>query len=329
MINLEVFFKNHFDNKNISDNNLRLFAEVHLQRIAANNPGGIYTTRITATTTAYTNYFGAISSEDVKEAVQQGLTITMNNAMTGFVDKVQQKEGIVRGTWGKESEEYQEFFPHGLDEYDQISLATAGLLMNRMVAASTAHVADLGAPFVTLFTDLRTTFQDARTAQLATMGEVEGLKSTAANTRDALEIELMKNLLITASNNVGDITMMPDYFDQSIIRRSGVADEGEGVVFTGPVAEATNEYINTDEVENATEETEAKFENPGTKPLRYYFAHAQGDAPGPATIFVDVAPGSSDTKTLGEMGWNPDTNSLLHVQVVGSGEGEYKVTAMV
>jgi hypothetical protein len=51
MINLETFFKNHFDTKEISDNNLKLFAEDHLQRITANNPGGIYSSGITASTT--------------------------------------------------------------------------------------------------------------------------------------------------------------------------------------------------------------------------------------------------------------------------------------
>lgn len=49
MINLQIFFKNHFDTQFISDDNMRKFADNHLQRLVVNNPGGIYTPIITDT----------------------------------------------------------------------------------------------------------------------------------------------------------------------------------------------------------------------------------------------------------------------------------------
>lgn len=84
MINLETLFKNHFNTDRISDDNMQKFAEIHLQRMSANNGGGEFTQMITDTTTAYTGYFGAITDEDTKFAVQQGLTIAMNNSMKAF-----------------------------------------------------------------------------------------------------------------------------------------------------------------------------------------------------------------------------------------------------
>jgi hypothetical protein len=284
MINLKVFFKNHLDTDKVSDDHMKEFTEIHLQRLTANNPGGIYSTMITDTTTVYTAYFGAISNEDLKFALQQGCTITMKASLKSFIQTVQQKEGIIKGTWGKGSAEYQQFLPHGLTEYDQATLANAELLMNRMVGAATANSADLPAGFVTLFTGLRTTFTDARTAQLTVMGEVSGLKTTSETTRNDVEVQLMKNILIIASNNVGYPQRVSTYFNQSLIRRrhhSGVIiDTQEGSI-------ALNEVINIDLPEDITnpDDLTFKFENPGTVPYRVYAAATDNAVPGAAAYF--------------------------------------------
>ena len=112
MINLETIFKNHFNTDRISDDNIQKFAEINLQRMSANNGGGEFTQMIADTTAAYTGYFGAITDEDTKFAVQQGLTIAMNNAMKGFQDWISKKAvHQVIAAFGEDSPEYQEFFP--------------------------------------------------------------------------------------------------------------------------------------------------------------------------------------------------------------------------
>ena len=58
MLNLINFFRILFNTSRISDLNLRKFCEDNLQRMIANNPGGIYTILITDTTTAYNGYYG-------------------------------------------------------------------------------------------------------------------------------------------------------------------------------------------------------------------------------------------------------------------------------
>jgi len=142
MINIETFFRNHLDTPKISDFNMRKFAEINLQRMMANNPGGIYTQLVTDTTTAYNDYYGAISDDDTKTAIKDGATVGMNDAMGAFKDSASQKEGIVRGTYGKDSPTYQEFYPHGITEYSDASLENVGVLMDRMVNAATTHQAD-------------------------------------------------------------------------------------------------------------------------------------------------------------------------------------------
>ena len=227
MLNLEIMFKNHFDTDKISDNNLRKFAEDQIQRMISNNPGGIYNQLITNTTAAYNGYFGSITNEDTKTAIKEGATIGMNTAMKAFQDAASQKEGTIRGNYGAKSATYQEFYPHGITEYTKANLGNVNTLMDRMVKAATAHAADLGAPFVTLFTNLQNDFVTLRTAQLKLIGEVAGKKDATVTTRDTVELQICKNVLLIASNNVGNLEAVNTYFNQSIIRSEQKDEKSE------------------------------------------------------------------------------------------------------
>lgn len=218
MLNLTKFAVNHFDTDRISDDNMKKLAETTWQRLMANNPGNIYDQLITDTATAYTDYYGSVTDEDVKTAIKEGSTVAMNGALKTFKATVSQKEGIVRGTYGADSPTYQEFFPHGISEYSNATLANAQTLYDRMVTAATAHVAELTAAFVTLFTNLKTDFVAKRDAQLLLIGGVKGLKKATAINRDVLEKQMMTNLLTVALNNIGNPDAIDIYFDQSFLK---------------------------------------------------------------------------------------------------------------
>ena len=227
MMNMETFFINHFNTTRISDDNMKKFAEVHLQRLAANNGGGAFTTMITDTTTAYTGYYGSMTDEDTKFAIQQGLTVAMNNVVETFKNAVSQKEGIVKGNFGKDSPEYQEFFPLGITEYRTATLANIELLMERFADAANTHVAVVGLAFVTEFQGYLAGFRAAREAQLFKIGEVAESKTGTSVQRDSLEDELMKNVHLVGAMFVGDVNRCMDFFDQSFIRDSKTDDDEE------------------------------------------------------------------------------------------------------
>jgi hypothetical protein len=229
MMNMETFFKNHFNTKEISDENLRKFAEIHLQRMSAKKGGGAFTAMITDTTTAYTNYFGSINDEDTKFAVQQGLTITMNNAVENFKKAVSQKEGIVRGNFGKDSREYQEFFPNGVTEYSKATLQNVEMLMQRFADAATRYTVQLGGALVTEFQGYLAAFQTARASQLLKIGEVVDSKTDTSFKRDDVENELMKNVHLVGAMFVGDINTCMDFFDQSFVRDPKESEDEEPV----------------------------------------------------------------------------------------------------
>lgn len=227
MIKLETFFKNHFDTDRISDDNLRKFTEIHLQKLAAKNTGGEFTQMITDTTDAYNLYFGKIVDEDTKFAVQQGLTITVNNAVETFKAAVRRRAGLIVSVFGENSAQYQEFFPLGLTEYSNATLQNVETLMNRMVNAATKYSVELTPAVATEFQGYLTTYQTARTAQLLKKGEVTDAKSATSDNRDVVEVQLMKNVLTIAAMFVGNVSACVDFFDQSFIRGSNDDEDDE------------------------------------------------------------------------------------------------------
>lgn len=257
MINLGTLAKNHFDTVEISNPNMRTMSEKTLQSFSANNPGGIYSAIITEHTTAHTNYYGAITDEDVKFSLQQGATIAVNDSVTLFKSTVHQKEGTIRGLWAETTPEYQAFFPLGLAEYSQANLSNVETLFERMATHSTSHLAELSQPFVDLFTGLRDSFLAARANQLNLMGIVEGKRITKNLKRDVLEIVLMKAALTVALNNIGNPSIMSLYFDQSFLSVSDSEETFGDDILSGetdnvfektlkPTDEVTLEAFDTD-----------------------------------------------------------------------------------
>ncbi len=312
MINLKTFFINHFDTKAISDDTMKELTQKHLVSMSENNPGNIYDTLITDTTQVYTNYFGAMTDEATKIAIKEGKTVTMNVKLTEFKDFVSQQEGLIRSKWGVKSAEYQEFYPQGITEYLQATLASIEQIMVRYINAATTYQLDLGAPFVTDVTTLSDEFIAARQSQISLMAIVEGKKSETSVKRDVVEIQLMKNLLIIASNNVGDETKVEDYFDQSLIRPQKERTYS-GEVLQGETANVVERSFG--------EHDEIKCSHTGTDVWKVCLAPTAGDACANGII---VNPDEEITVTASELG-DYENNHFLNITNTGASDGSYSV----
>ena len=312
-MDLKRFPVNQFDTIKISDDNLKKFSEIAMQRFIANNPGSTYDVIIAEITAAHTDYYGAITDEDVKTAVKEGSTIAMNGALKLFKETVSQKEGIVRGTYGADTPTYQEFFPHGLTEYSNATLANAEMLMDRMVTASTAHVADLTAAFVTLFTNLKTSFVAKRTAQMNLIGEVQGKKAVTSGNRNVLEVVLMKSVLTVAINNIGNPDAIDIYFDQSFLKPASQK------TFSGLVGALLTITVDSRIYKS---EQEIKLYNNGNGVLAFSLS-PEKDVTG--AVSVVLSPHEEKIVTASELG---DVNTCKYLNVENKDadlEGDYKV----
>ena len=220
MMQLERFFENPFDTREISDDNLKKFSEDCLRRMSAGlgdagDPEGI----LAATAAAHDGYFGALTDEDTKTALRKALTISMNGVLVEFQRTVSRREGTIRGEFGADSPQYTEFFPGGLTEYANATLANVETLMKRMATAAKKYEAALGKPFVDRFAGLLAQFKTARTAQLEGKGGVAASNTLTKEKRDALLLQLFDDLLVLARRHKDEPERAAEYFDQSIIRR--------------------------------------------------------------------------------------------------------------
>ena len=315
MLDLRNFFKNHFNSSQVSDDNLRKFAEDHLQRLTANNTGNLYTSLLADTQVLYDDFNTIIKKEDQTFSQQQGKTLTTDNVISDFVQMVSRKEGAVRSEFGKDSPEYQEFFPNGLSEYHQVSKANAEMLMERMKNAGQTYIAQLGQNFVTIFDTFFTQYITARQQQLQTIAKVGALKSDAEIAREKLTNQLMRNLLIISADFIGYTDRLDDYFDQSIVRRVNSKNDGT-VVSLAPANSITNI-----ESQGLTQTTEVTFHNLSNVPLR--IGMSSDNVSLPANIGLTIAPNSTELTTISSLG-NPN-DTFLNVENLSNINADYEV----
>ena len=322
MINLEVFFSNHFNTERISDDKMDLFAQDHIARLKANNPGNIYDPVITNTESAYNGYFSSKTKESVSAAQKEAATVNVEKYAKEFIDLASMKEGIIRGTWGKESSQYQEFYPHGITEYTKATRASMNELMDRYLQAATNYAAELPANFIDTFTLLINNYKTSRDLQLGKMGNVAGDKLETAQNRDILETQLMSNVLVIANNNIGNMDVMKVYFTQHYIERSA-RSQGDPL--------APEEYISgtaaageKSEILHGgfTGDSEFIFRNTGETILRFYTANLPAD-PVPGTV-LEIAAGEEATALASALG-SEDNLYLMVYNVDTENEGEYAV----
>jgi hypothetical protein len=300
MIDFSVFFKNHLSTGKVSDDNMNRFSQDSLQRLIANNPVGIYTPLIDATTPAYNNYFKALNTEAHSASVKEGATVSVDQLKQEFINLVSMKEGIIKGTWGKDSPQYQQFFPLGVEEYHKSTKANIQMLMARWITACEDFVSELPASFADPFIAIRTSYETARTQQLNHIGTTDGNKLATSNMRSILEVQLMKNLITVALNNIGNPDAVNVYFDQSIIRhpsRKKEEGEPEEETLTGAVEAESKATILHGGFDANTSFT---LINSGSTALQFYTANMPEDAV-PGTR-VELQPGEEVETYASEMG---------------------------
>lgn len=219
MMDLNRLFKNYFDSLLISDDSIRKFTEIHLQRLKADNAGGQFNPIVADTENAYNQYFGSITSEDMKFSEQQGMTISVTNTLKKFRLFVQKNEGLIRSQFGKTSAEYQEFIPFGMKEYWHLNLSNVQSAMERFYKAADRHSATIGSDLKNTAETILNEFKEARKKQLIKKGEVSEKKTSTHERRKTLELQLIKNLHYIGYLFPADVDKCNNYYDQSFLRR--------------------------------------------------------------------------------------------------------------
>lgn len=218
MLDLRTLFKNHFDTVRVSDDALRKFAQDHVARLKANNQNGGYARMLADTERVYKSYCEAIDTEDANFATQQGSTMNVDKLMDEFKKSVSRYEGAVRAEFGVGSNEYQQFFPNGMTEYNQATKANIEMLMARLDAMFSKHASNFSPNVVNMFAKYAQDYNTARNEQLVKFGNTGMYKQQTAQVRAKLEHILAQNLLLIAAEHIGQPQMLNVFFDQSIVQ---------------------------------------------------------------------------------------------------------------
>lgn len=217
MLHLNRLAIDIFAQHDLSDANLRAFADDHLIRLANNNPGGIYDSMIATTTIAYTAYYGNMTTEAVKKAVAEGHTKDTRLAKAALMARLRKQNALLEFKFGQDSGIYQQFFPQGMNAFNTAGLDVLGLLLVPYITAASAHLQADYATEVDTITVLTTAYNDARTAQRVAFSAKNATATARRANRKALTKQMTRNFLIIASNNVDNIDRFDNLYDAGLL----------------------------------------------------------------------------------------------------------------
>ncbi|MES2619288.1 MAG: hypothetical protein V4615_00435 [Bacteroidota bacterium] len=313
---LSKYFENPFEGKDITVTRLIIFAVSHLSKLIAFNVGNIYDTIITDTTNKIQALQNAVDAEDVEEDQSIGATLGKNTARKTLQKFISDKEGIIKGTFGKDSVTYKEFFPNGLEAFHKATDQEFITLVNSFKTKVTNHVADLGVPFQTAVNNAVAAFAAAMGLHVTETGEIDPASVTILTAQHDLAVQLQVNLFTVGINNSGgpaDI-IASKFFDESLL----FAEHHKSIFKAHPAPNSTVPVC-------AFAYQPGKsfhMKNKGAKPLSFRFS-VDGILVGTE---YNVAPGEQVDKNFPDFYVTGDTLVCINSEAVA---GNYEVDELV
>ncbi|MEI6852891.1 MAG: hypothetical protein WCL06_08615 [Bacteroidota bacterium] len=176
-----------------------------------------YAQLVIDTKDAWQKVFGNLETYDADKNLQQSFTIQLNQKLNEFLDKAIELEGLVAFKFKKTSGAYQEFYPHGRDEYHQATQENIFILMKRMIDGAHKYPTELGATLEAEFTTIRDDFQIIWDLQKAKKEDVKDAIPDFTIKVHILYDQLYKNMLVILAENHLHPEKMLVFFDETIV----------------------------------------------------------------------------------------------------------------
>ena len=271
------------------------------------NNGGAYTNLISILTQSYNAMQELISSVDVALGIQKGKTLTLNEFMTLFKKKLSVQEGVIaNAVGGFATPAYMEFYPNGVSEYTSASKTNLPVLISRINAAATAHVAELGAALTATLQAFETEWQLNRSQQVQQKGNVDNNRTARSQARVDLETALVTVVHTIGSMFPGDAEQCMMFFDFTLLKHTPQKTQRE--ILTGSVT--TNETVVALNCSFNTEATTRITNNSANASLFVYLAPTtDGAMDGHGQ---EIKAGKTRNFTIDKLGDINDTFLLVH-----------------
>lgn len=271
------------------------------------NNGGAYTNLISILTPPYNAMQELISSVDVALGIQKGKTLTLNEFITLFRKTLSVQEGVIaNAVCGFATPAYMEFYPNGVSEYTSASKTNLPVLISRINAAATAHVAELGAALTATLQAFETEWQLNRSQQVQQKGNVDNNRTARSQARVDLETALVTVVHTIGSMFPGDAEQCMMFFDFTLLKHTPQKTQRE--ILTGSVT--TNETVVALNCSFNTEATTRITNNSANASLFVYLAPTtDGAMDGHGQ---EIKAGKTRNFTIDKLGDINDTFLLVH-----------------
>ena len=226
VINPLKIFGNFFNDPNISNYRMLLFGEnlyTALKDALADIGGPLEVPLNT--------YREQLGGHITARAVLKGRTATVNDYCDAFLDTIRQTEDALGGQKIRKGHPvYLEFFPQGLETYNEIDRGNAYSLMELAAAAASKHNHLLSADLAAELAAFPEGWLRVRGQQQGQSGVADEKAAAVRAARRVLEIALCKAIHEVGARYPGDAKGAGAFFQFNLLYRQGKAkkEEAEG-----------------------------------------------------------------------------------------------------
>jgi hypothetical protein len=218
MYDLHKVLTNPFDDPGIGVNGLVAFTTDNISKMTGNNPGGIFTGRITATNTALTGVNTAFSADLGSLGARKTSKKAKDDYRKTLTDGAGKIMVTLQNKYGRKSAMLETFFPQGLSKFNKATDDQVTNEWTTLITALTAHSADVGAQTVTDATALKTGWVAVYAPSESSSGAKDTTMTAKNAARAALQLELFKNLLTIALQYPRQPEMLDQFMQQSLLQ---------------------------------------------------------------------------------------------------------------
>ena len=227
MRNLAHLLDNPFDDSDIALARLIAFSTDNLQRMIANNTGGEFSTRITATTSALSTVTNCFTDDQTKLGIRKARKDAKDDMRISIRETVAKLIGAVTAEFGPDSPEVTECVPQGRSIFSTCADDQVSQHLQVLINGITAHQAQLGAPLVTKATALKTAWDTIYAASETASGAKTATEEEKQHAREALQLVLYYNLIKLMDLFPRQSEKLPLYLTQSLLEAPGSEEDEE------------------------------------------------------------------------------------------------------
>lgn len=224
MIDLHRFLEVPFDDRQVSMDELLAFTTDNLQRLVANNPGSLFNTRITATTTKLAVVESCLSNDQTKLGLRKGKKMVKETFRKNLLKHIEKIWAVLVSEYGSASAEVLECFPQGRRVFSSCTDDQVQTHLQTLSTGVTAHQAALGEEVVGNAGGLLSSWIAVFSASESSSGAKMTTEAGKKLARENLQLELFYNLLEIAKAFPRQPEKLDLFMRQSLLEDQPVAE---------------------------------------------------------------------------------------------------------